>query len=171
MGFLPWEIRFVFPGESQLPQSRATQPMVHAGCFSVSTIQQNSNMDYRIFYVRTDFNACKYTRRFTDTLGESALKIDSRRKLPCRTEESNLHQQRAGPTLYQLSYIPTPAKPDERETRHCCMALTISASFVSAMEWKTCEPARRNEVPSTRSCFTRFTSVSIDILSVLRFQA
>ena len=36
MGFLPREIRFAFPGESQLRQSRATQPTVHAGCFSVS---------------------------------------------------------------------------------------------------------------------------------------
>ena len=40
MGFLPWEIRVAFPGESQLQQSRATQPRVHAGCFSVSKIHQ-----------------------------------------------------------------------------------------------------------------------------------
>ena len=38
MGFLPWEIRVAFPGKSQLWQSCATQPIVHAGCFSVSTI-------------------------------------------------------------------------------------------------------------------------------------
>ena len=31
MGFLPWEIRVAFPGESLLRQSRATQPSVHAG--------------------------------------------------------------------------------------------------------------------------------------------
>ena len=37
---------------------------------------------------------------------ESALLVDSRRKIPCRLVESNLRQQRAGPTLYQLSYIP-----------------------------------------------------------------
>ena len=36
MGFLTWEIRVAFPGESQLRQSGATQPTVHAGCFSVS---------------------------------------------------------------------------------------------------------------------------------------
>ena len=40
MGFLPWEIRVAFPGESQLWQSRATQPTVHAGCFSFSIIHQ-----------------------------------------------------------------------------------------------------------------------------------
>ena len=35
-GFLPWSL---FVGESQLRQSRATQPTVHAGHFSVSKIQ------------------------------------------------------------------------------------------------------------------------------------
>ena len=40
MEFLPWEIRVAFPGESQLRQSRATQPTVHAGCYSVSIIHR-----------------------------------------------------------------------------------------------------------------------------------
>ena len=44
---------------------------------------------------------------------ESAPKVDSRRKIPCRTGESNLRQQRDGPILYQLSYIPTPVKKKE----------------------------------------------------------
>ena len=39
-GFLPWESRVAFPGESQLRQSRATQPTVLAGCFSVSIIHR-----------------------------------------------------------------------------------------------------------------------------------
>ena len=43
----------------------------------------------------------------TDTIGESALKVDSGRKIPCLTRESNLRQQCAVPTLYQGSYIPT----------------------------------------------------------------
>ena len=43
----------------------------------------------------------------TDTVRESALKLDSGRKIPCRTGESNLRQRCAGPMLYQLSYIPT----------------------------------------------------------------
>ena len=38
---------------------------------------------------------------------EFALKVDSGRKIPCRTGESNLPQRRAGPMLYRLSYIPT----------------------------------------------------------------
>ena len=40
MEFLPWEIRIAFPGESQLRQGRATQPTIHAGCFSVFRIHR-----------------------------------------------------------------------------------------------------------------------------------
>ena len=69
-------------------------------------------MDYRIFNVRTDVNACHRTRGCTDTVRESALQVDSWRKIPCRTGESNLRQQLAGLTLYQLSYISTPFRPD-----------------------------------------------------------
>ena len=42
----------------------------------------------------------------TGTVRESALKVNSGRKISCRTGESNRPQWRAGPTLYQLSYIP-----------------------------------------------------------------
>ena len=66
----------------------------------------NSDMDYGIFNVHTDVNACNSTRGCTDTVGESALKVDSRRKISCRTWESDLRQRRAGPMLYQLNYIP-----------------------------------------------------------------
>ena len=38
--FLPWESRVAFPGKSLLRQGRATQPTVHAGCFSVSIIHR-----------------------------------------------------------------------------------------------------------------------------------
>ena len=40
MRFLQLEIRVAFPGENQPRQSRATQPTVHAWCFSVSIIHQ-----------------------------------------------------------------------------------------------------------------------------------
>ena len=40
LGFLPRGIRVAFPGESQLRQSRATKPTVHAGLFSVSIISR-----------------------------------------------------------------------------------------------------------------------------------
>ena len=48
---------------------------------------------------------------YTDTTRESALKVDSGRKIPCRTRESNLCWQCAGPLLYQLSSILTPSDP------------------------------------------------------------
>ena len=38
----------------------------------------------------------------TDTVRESALKVDPGRKIPCRTGVSSLRQRRAGPMLYQL---------------------------------------------------------------------
>ena len=38
LGFLQWEIRVAFLGESQLRHSRATQPTVHGGCFRVFKI-------------------------------------------------------------------------------------------------------------------------------------
>ena len=63
-------------------------------------------MDYRIFNVRTDVNACDCTRGCTDTVRESALKVDSGRKIPCRSRESNLRRRRDGPMLYRLSFIP-----------------------------------------------------------------
>ena len=62
----------------------------------------NSDMDYRIFIVRTDVNACYCTRGCTDTERESALKVDSGKKenpLPHRGIE-NLRQRRDGPSLY-----------------------------------------------------------------------
>ena len=64
-------------------------------------------MDFGIFNVRTDVNVCDFTRGCTETVRESALKVDSGRKIPCRTRESNLRRRRASPMLYQLSYIPT----------------------------------------------------------------
>ena len=36
LAFLPWKIRVPSHWESQLRQRRATQPSVHAGCFSIS---------------------------------------------------------------------------------------------------------------------------------------
>ena len=108
MGFLQWEIWVTFPGESQLRQSRTTQPTVRDGCSSVSHNPPNPDMDYRIFNLPTNVNAHDCTRVCADTVRESALKADSGRKIPCRTGESNPHQRCVGPMLYQLSYKPTP---------------------------------------------------------------
>ena len=49
---------------------------------------------------------------------ESALKVDSGGKIPCYVRESNLPQQCASPTLYQLSYIPVPW--GKLKTEHMC---------------------------------------------------
>ena len=65
-------------------------------------------MNYWILNVRTDANACDCARGCTDTVRESALKVDSGSKVVCRTGESKLRQRRAGPTLYQLNYIRVP---------------------------------------------------------------
>ena len=97
-----------FLRESQLQQSFATQPMVHAGCFNVSTNPLKSDMDHRIFNVCTDVSACSCTRGCMDTVRESALKVDFGRRILCHTRESNLPQQRTGPMLCQLSYVPHP---------------------------------------------------------------
>ena len=99
VGFLPWEIRVVFPAESQLRQSHATQPTVHAGCFSVSII-------HRTLTWTTGSLTCALTLIHAIAHGgvrthvrESALKVDSGRKIHCRSGESNQHQRRDGPML------------------------------------------------------------------------
>ena len=98
--------RVAFPRERQLRQSRATQPTVHAGCFSVSIIHRTLTwttgaLTYALMLMHAIAHGVVRTH-----VRESALKVDSGRKIPCRTRESNLSQQRAGPTLYRLSYIP-----------------------------------------------------------------
>ena len=42
-------------------------------------------MDYGIFNVRTDVNACDCAKGCMDTVRESALKVDSGIKIPCST--------------------------------------------------------------------------------------
>ena len=82
--FLPWEIRVAFPGECQMRQSRATQPTVHAGCVSVSII-------HRTLTWTTGSLTCAQMLMHAFAHGgvrthvrESALKVDSGRKIPCR---------------------------------------------------------------------------------------
>ena len=52
-------------------------------------------------------------RGCVDTVREAALKIDSGRKIPCRTGKSNLRQRLASPRLYQLSCIPASSHANE----------------------------------------------------------
>ena len=95
LGFLQWEIRFGFPGGSQLRESRATQPTVHAGCFSIFIIHRILIWTTGSLTCAQMFNACGYTRECTDTVRESALKVDWNKNLL-------LHwgiERHAGPTL------------------------------------------------------------------------
>ena len=55
----------------------------------------NSNVDYRIFIVRTDVIACDCTQGYMDAERESALKVDWESN-PLLHWEWNLHQGRAG---------------------------------------------------------------------------
>ena len=105
MGFLLWEIRVAFPGENQLRQSRATQATVHAGCFSVSIIHRTLPWTTgSLTYAQMLMHAIAHGGVRTH-VRESAQKVDSGRKIPCRAGESNLRQRRDGPMLYQLRYI------------------------------------------------------------------
>ena len=106
MGFLPWEIRVAFSGESQLRQSHATQRTVHAGCFSVSIIHRTLTWTTGSLTCSQMFMHAIAHRGIRTHVRESALKVDSGRKNPRRTGDSNLRQRCAGPTHYQLSYIP-----------------------------------------------------------------
>ena len=96
-----------FPGGEPAAMSHATQPAVHAWSFLCFHNPPNSDMDYQIFNICKDVNACLCTWGCMDTVKESALKVDSGRKIPCRTGGLNLHQWHASSTLYQLSHIAT----------------------------------------------------------------
>ena len=108
MEFLPWKIRVAFPRESQLRQSRATQPTVHVGCFCVSIIHRTRTWTTGSLTCAQMLMHAMARGGVRTHVRESALKVDSGRKIPCRTGESNLRQRRAGPRFYQLSYMPAP---------------------------------------------------------------
>ena len=94
--FLPWENRVAFPrGKPAATESRYTPDCAY-WVFQCFHNPPNSDMDYSIFNVHTDVNACDCTRVCADTARESKLKVDCGRKIPLRTEESNLRQRHAG---------------------------------------------------------------------------
>ena len=131
MGFLPWEIEVALPGKSQLWQSCATQPTVHGGCFSVSIMHWILTWTtWSLTWVQMLMHATAGGGGGMNTIRESALKVDSGRKIPCCTGESNLHQWRADLMRYQLSYVPAPAGK--------CLAWLASASSASLEWWWQC---------------------------------
>ena len=105
MRLLAWKIRVSFPGESHLRPSCAIQPTILAGCFSVFIILRKltwttgSLTCAQMWMHAIAHGGYEHRKRV-------CTEIDSGRKIPCRTEESNLRRWSAGPMLYQLSYIP-----------------------------------------------------------------
>ena len=116
MGFSHGKIRLLFRGESQQRQSCATQPIAQSGCFS-------SFITHRTLTWTTGSLTCTQVVMHVIAKGGgggrgwvggdvrthvrvSALKVNSGRKIPCRTEESNLRQPRDGPMLYQSATSP-----------------------------------------------------------------
>ena len=61
---------------------------------------------FRIFNVHIDVNACDCTRACTDTVRESALKVDSGRKSLAAPGESTVCRRRAGPMLEPVELHP-----------------------------------------------------------------
>ena len=100
-GLHPWEFRLPFPGKASCDRVELPNLRCMLDVFLCFHNLPNSDMDYGIFNVRTDVNACDRTRGCTDTVRESAMKVVSGRKIPCCTGEWNL---RADPIL---RHIPT----------------------------------------------------------------
>ena len=98
LGFSPWKIRCFCLGK---PAATESYYPTYGACWVFQCFHNppKSGMDNRIFKVRTDVNACDCIREYADTVRESALKVDSGRKISCRTEESKLRQRHAGLTL------------------------------------------------------------------------
>ena len=84
---------------------------MHTGCFSVSIVHGTLAWTTgSLRYAQMLMHAEGGGGTGTDTIRESALKVDSGRKIPCLTGESYQCQQCASPLLSQLNYIPTPGQ-------------------------------------------------------------
>ena len=80
-----------------------------AGCLSVSILHRTLTWTTESSTCAKTFNACDRTQGCADTERESALKVDSgQKKSLAALEKWKLRQRRAGPTLYELSYTPSP---------------------------------------------------------------
>ena len=74
-----------FPREK--PASTESRYQTYGACrvFQSFLNPPNFDTDHRILNGRTDVNACGWSLGFTDTGRESALEVDSERKIPRRT--------------------------------------------------------------------------------------
>ena len=82
-------------------------------------------MNYTIFNVGTDVNACSFTQGCMDTVRESALKVDWQ-KNPL------LQPQHAGSMLYQLSYNP------DRDKKSKCLNDSQSSAKLKKITLQLC---------------------------------
>ena len=85
IGFFPWEYLGCLP-RGQPAATEARYP-TYGTCWVFQCFHNppNSDMDYGTFHVQTNVNAWDCTCGCTDTVRESALKVDSGRKIPRRT--------------------------------------------------------------------------------------
>ena len=98
-------MQVAFHGESQLPQSHATQPLVHAECFSVSTIHPTLTWTTRsLACAQMLMHATAHQSVQTPKESLHRKLTVGKKKILCRTGKSNLHQRCASLTLNQLSY-------------------------------------------------------------------
>ena len=95
------------PGKANC-NSRATKTTMLAECLSVSISHQILTWTMGFLTCAQMLMRAVAHEGCRDTYRESALKVDSGRKIPCLTGESNLPQRHDGPMLYQLSYALTP---------------------------------------------------------------
>ena len=86
---------------TERPQSQVDYFCRYGSCWACLGFHNppNSDMDWRILIMHTHVNACDRTRGCTDTKRESALTVDSGKKIICCTGESNLRQRRDCPML------------------------------------------------------------------------
>ena len=77
-------------------------------------------MDYKIFNMCTDVNACDCTQGCTDTVRESALKVDSggEKSLAALGNRTCISSMPVWCSTNQLIYIPTPGGPAPLLTWH-----------------------------------------------------
>ena len=114
----------------------------------------NSGVDYRIFNVRTDVNACDCTRECTDT--RKRVCTESwvwEKKNPCRTGESNLRQRRDGPMLYQ--WATSPWKGLHGKNHHAFLTAWGVRSEIALLtvSWSRCRCCKKHSCTRTNIVF------------------
>ena len=133
---LPWDIRSAFPGESQLRQSHATKPTVHAGCFSVSRI-------HRSLTQTTGSLSC--TQMLTHATAHGGVRTPSeslhwswlweKKPLPHLGVEPASAACRFDPLPTELH--PRPIDSKSHNTRMCWMKLMSFVDVISTLNLKT----------------------------------